>query len=387
MPPLRIVQLTTDGRQLLNDFSSPKPALGTAPQALMQGFAVLPEVEVHVVSCLQQSVHSPAKLAENVWFHSLHVPKIGWLRTGYQGCVRTVRRKLRQLQPDVVHGQGTERDCAWCAVWSGYPNVVTLHGNMSEMARVFGARPGSFAWCAKVLENLTLRRTRGVFCNSQFTENLVRRRARTTWHVPNAVREEFFAPSRRPGSLSPPVLVNIGVITPNKRQLELVELADRLHARGLKFELRFLGHADTGDAYANQFLAAVKADARRSYVSYHGLKLDRELVDGYDHGTALVHFPKVETFGLVVAEALCRGLKVFAARTGGLVDIMQGVESAEHFASDDIAGLETAIARWLRDGALMPGQSAGAVMQERYHPVAVARRHLEIYREVLESPL
>ena len=96
----------------------------------------MPEVEVHVVSCLQQPVHSPEKLADNIFFHCLHVPKIGWLRTGYQGCIRAVRNKLKEIRPDIVHGQGTERDCAISAVFSGFPNVITIHGNMAELARL-----------------------------------------------------------------------------------------------------------------------------------------------------------------------------------------------------------------------------------------------------------
>jgi len=82
---MRIALLTTDGRDLLRDYSAQEPSFGTAPQALMEGFAQLPEVEVHVVSCLQRSVQAPEKLASNIFFHCLHVPKIGWMRTGYQG--------------------------------------------------------------------------------------------------------------------------------------------------------------------------------------------------------------------------------------------------------------------------------------------------------------
>jgi hypothetical protein len=51
------------------------------------------------------------------------------------GCIRATRRRLRTLQPDLVHGQGTERDCALSAIFSGFPNVVTIHGNMAELAR------------------------------------------------------------------------------------------------------------------------------------------------------------------------------------------------------------------------------------------------------------
>src|SRR6185436_2189061 len=105
---MRIALLTTDGREVLRDYTPYAPSFGTALEALMQGFALLPEVEVHVISCLQQHVTSPDKVSDNIWFNPLHVPKTGWLRTGYQGCIRAVRRKLRELTPDIVHGQGTE---------------------------------------------------------------------------------------------------------------------------------------------------------------------------------------------------------------------------------------------------------------------------------------
>src|ERR1700733_13638847 len=102
---MKIGFLTSDARETYPQFGTERPCLGTAPEALLQGFAQLPEVEVHVVSCVRQPVASPQKLADNIWYHGLLVPKIGWLRTGYQGCIRAVRKKLREIQPDIVHGQ------------------------------------------------------------------------------------------------------------------------------------------------------------------------------------------------------------------------------------------------------------------------------------------
>jgi len=150
---MRIALLTSDGREVLKDYGTPAPHFGTAVEALMQGFAPMPEVEVHVVSCVRAKVPAPPKLAPNMFFHSLCVPKIGWMRTGYQGCIRAVRRKLRELQPDLVHGQGTERDCAISAVFSGFPNVVTIHGNMNAIAALHRSPFGSFYWLAARLED------------------------------------------------------------------------------------------------------------------------------------------------------------------------------------------------------------------------------------------
>jgi hypothetical protein len=53
-----------------------------------------------------------------------------------------------------VHGQGTKRDCAISALLSGFPNVVTIRGNMVSVAKVCGARFGSFGWWAAQLDNL-----------------------------------------------------------------------------------------------------------------------------------------------------------------------------------------------------------------------------------------
>ena len=196
---MRIALLTTDGREVWKDYGTPTPHFGTAVEALLQGFARMPEVEVHVVTCARARVNAPPKLAANIFFHSLFVPKLGWLRTGYQGCIRAVRNKLKEIRPDVVHGQGTERDCAICAVFSGFPNVVTIHGNMAELARQFGERVGSYGWLAAKLETFTLKRTDGVLCNSAYTEQLVQPRARRTWRVANALREMFFAAAPAPG--------------------------------------------------------------------------------------------------------------------------------------------------------------------------------------------
>src|SRR5215475_8218997 len=127
---LKIALVTTDNREHYKEYAKSVPYFGTAPEALLQGFAQVPEVEVHVVSCARERMQSPEKLADNIFFHSLIVPKIGWMTTAYQGCIRATRKKLWEIQPAIVHGQGTELDCAMDAVFSGLPNVLTLHGNM-----------------------------------------------------------------------------------------------------------------------------------------------------------------------------------------------------------------------------------------------------------------
>ena len=177
---MKIALLTTDNRQPFRQFDRPEPFFGTAPEALLQGFATLPELEVHVVSCIRQPVNSPEKIAPNIFFHSVVVPKIGWMRTLYQGCVRATRKKLREIQPDIVHGQGTELDCGISAAFSGFPNVLTIHGNMRLIAKVNQARPFSFNWMAARLEDFTLPRTDGIVAITHYTRDAVADRSEWT---------------------------------------------------------------------------------------------------------------------------------------------------------------------------------------------------------------
>ena len=364
---MKIALLTTDNRTMFKDYSTPAPHFGTAPEALMQGFALMPEVEVHLVACSRAKVHSPPKLAPNIFFHSLHVPKIGWMRTGYQGCIRATRKKLKEIRPEIVHGQGTEMDCGISAVFSGWPNVVTIHGNMAELARLFKARLGSFYWLAARLEDFTLKRTTGVFCNSVYTEQLVKPRTPRTWRVPNAIRQQFFVPPAEPTLPGKCTLLNVGLVSRRKRQLELLDVARALREQGLDFEFQFIGQANPSDPYAAAFLDRIKPMEKEGFAHYAGPKPIHELIQAFDASSALVHFPFEEAFGLVAAEALARNLKFFGARLGGLMDIAAGVPDAELFPLDDWQGLTSAIARWIRRG-YPPATGATSIMRARYAP-------------------
>jgi glycosyltransferase involved in cell wall biosynthesis len=381
---LRVALITSDGRLAVNRQKSDAPSFGTAPEALLQGMAQLPEMEVHVLACVQQPMRSIEKLADNIWFHSLHVPKMGWGRTLYQGCIRAVRKKLKEIRPDIVHGQGTERECAVSAVLSGYPNVLTIHGNMRSVARFYDARPGSFYWLAARLEGFALRRTGGVFCNSAYTESLVRSFARRSWRVPNALRLAFLEPPPEKLVKTAADLLNVGALSPHKRQREILAMAGRLWRRGLRFELRFAGTIEPKTDYGSGFARELAAAEKSGYARHLGYLPENELISALNSASALIHASQEESFGLAVAEALARNLKFFGSRTGGVPDIADGVEGAELFAANDWAAMEQAIEQWIKADCPRPA-GAAAVMRQRYHPLVIARRHLEIYREALNN--
>ena len=378
---VRIAIIASDGREALKQYSRLHPDFGTAPDALLQGLACCADIEVHVLSNTQVAMSSPTKLADNIWFHSIVVPRLGWLRTGYQGCIRAVRCKLREIQPDIVHGQGTERDCAISAVFSGFTNVVTVHGNMRLLARVNKTKPLSYGWLAARLETLTIPRASGVVCITRYTQDAVRDLAKRTWLLPNAVNARFFDVTREPDV--PPRILCIGHVTYRKNQNALIWALDNL-SRKHAFKLVFFGLASEQDTYAQEFFRLVKD---RPWCEYAGFTRPEELPAQFRRASA-VALPSLEdNCPMVVLEAMSAGVPAMAAKVGGVPELIEEGQTGLFCDPLDGPSMARGIERLLTDPVLSARLSATAKGDalRRFHPNVIARRHLEIYRELLSK--
>jgi glycosyltransferase involved in cell wall biosynthesis len=377
---MRIVVLTTDNREPHKDYANPQPHFGTAPAALLQGLAMIPEIEVHVVSCIRQPVVSPERIAPNTFFHSLVVPKIGWMKTLFQGCVRAARKKIQEIQPDMVHGQGTEADCSISAIYSGFPNVLTLHGNMRSVARINGDGPFSYNWVAARLEGFVLPRTDGVVCITNYTRNVVKDLARRTWIAPNAVDASFFDVQAAPDLTAPPVGLCVGTICGYKNQNDFIRALDPL-AKEKKIKLVFIGQVIRGD-YGREFLQLVH---ERAWCEHVGFANREQLKARLKAATFLALPTREDNCPMVVLEAMAAGVPVLASKIGGVPDLIESEKTGLFCDPDRPESFREAMEKLLadREFARQLATTAKAEALRRFHPQAVARQHLEIYRQAL----
>ena len=380
---MKIAILTTDNRAAYREYATPTPYFGTAPTALFQGFATLPNLEVHILSCTQQPMTSPPKIAENIWFHSLHVPKFGWLRTGYAGCIHAVRKKLREIQPDIVHAQGTERDCAISAVFQNIPKILTIHGNMRAITKLHRHSPLSFWWIQSQLEAFCLPRFAGVICISKYTQQQVSALAKKTWLLPNATENLFFEP--RPTAIdpsAPPLVLVVANVDRRKNQNDLIRALDPLACR-LRFALKFYGRCGE-DSYGKEFRSLLET---RPWCSWGGMIGRENLREEFARATVLFLPTREDNCPMVVLEAQASGVPVIASNVGGVPDLVE----------DGVTGLLTnpglpssmpiALEKILSDKALARRLSEGGRKQAlaRFHPNVIATKHVEIYRQIISS--
>jgi glycosyltransferase involved in cell wall biosynthesis len=381
---MRIAIVTTDVREFRRDYTGTIATFGTAPTGLLEGLAGITDAEVHVLSCARQPMKSQEKLADNIWFHSLHVPKLGWMRTAYQGCIRATRRKLLQIKPDIVHGQGTELDCALDAVFSGFPNIITIHGNLRLIAQLGGARPFTFMWLAARLERLTLPRSQGVICITRYTRDAVADLAQRTWILPNAVESPFFEVNAQPPSGEVPKILCVGDICARKNQNAFILALDGL-AKKCKFQLVFLGAGRPNDPYLIEFQHLLES---RPWCTRNGF-VGREQLRSHLRQAALLALPSLEdNCPMVVLEAMAAGVPVVAARVGGVPDLIE--ENQTGLFCDPLEGSSISAAmEWVLSNPSAAAEMAGRAKlsaRARFHPEIIARRHMEIYQEVVSRP-
>jgi len=382
---MKIALLTVDNRENERRYDLEGPYFGTAPAALLEGFADLPDLTLHVISCSQKPLSSPEKLAPNIYFHSLHVPKLGWLRTGYFGCIRAVRKKLLELQPDLIHAQGTERDCAMSAVFSPFPKVLTLHGNLRLIERTIGFRFFSACWLQARLEAFVIPFFQGVVCITKYTQAAVRREAQKTWLVPNAVEKMFFtdASSRKSRQfLDPPSILVVANVNIRKNQIALVESLFNL-AKKRRFQLRFFGKCGD-DPYGRRFLNLIR---NFSWCYWGGMVDRRALKAEFNQARALFLPTKEDNCPMVVLEAQASGIPVIASNVGGVPDLVEDGITGLLIDPSNESTMAAALEKILSDDPLVEILAMNGYRQAcaKFHPSIIARRHQEIYREVIAS--
>ena len=378
---MKIAILVPDNRDELRRYSDPGPYFGPAPTALLSGLEAMPDCEIHIVCCVQRPLRSPPKLAGNIHYHSLLVPKWGWLRGAYLGCVRAIRRKLREIKPEIVHGQGTERYCALAAVYSGFQNVLTIHGNMRLIAKINQARPFSFQWLAARLEGWTLPKAGGVICLSTYTQKQVQALARATWVVPNAVDTSFFALPRQP--VYPRQILCVAHIQRRKNQPLLIQALDPL-ATKKDFELVFLGGAEARDACTLEFFRLLR---ERPWCRFEGFADRPALQTALSRATLLVLPSLEDNCPMAVLEAMAAGVPVAAANVGGVPDLITHGADGLLFDPTKEDSIRAAIVELLEDDSrrVKMGANAKAKAAQCFHPQKIAEKHVAIYRHIIAN--
>ena len=356
--------------------------------SLVSGLAKLEDIELHVVS-LVRGLKKDYRLSESgVIFHFLKDPRFSGLATGFQWQKRIIHHCLARIQPDVVHGIGTETSCAYAAVTAGIPNVITLRGIIREMLKHAGWQGLQLTWRIRSwFERYTLQRASHVICISPYVKDVLQAiyDKPEYYSIDNAVDESFFAvyPKSEAGVKN---LLFVGSINPGKGVIDAVRAMVKVAKTIPNAQLSIVG-SPSNHPYYQQVLAFVQSHNLGDSVKFLGWR-DHEELPHLLSRTDLLVFPSyLETFGNVVAESMAAGVPVVAANTSAIPHLVTDGVTGFLVEPGDIVDLENRIITILEDKQLKAnmGRNAKEVALRRWHPNVIAKKTYDVYKRILKS--
>jgi glycosyltransferase involved in cell wall biosynthesis len=157
-----------------------------------------------------------------------------------------------------------------------------------------------------------------------------------------------------PGSAAGDSLLCVAAVTPHKGHDVL--LAALATAADLSWRCACVGSLDRAPAFADRVRRRAWEDALRDRVGFSGPRTGPELDCAYAAADLLVLASRAETYGMVVTEALARGLPVLATDVGGVTEALgqgaNGTRPGLLVPPGDPAALGAALRAWLSDAEL-----------------------------------
>lgn len=152
-------------------------------------------------------------------------------------------------------------------------------------------------------------------------------------------------------------LLCVDAVTPRKDQLTLVEALARVG--DLPWNCVCVGPLDRAPGYVAEVRDRIAGVGMENRVRLAGPLVGRALAAAYDAADLLVHPARTETFGMVVTEALARGLPVLATTGGAVGETLgrapDGSVPGLLVPPGDADALAAALRRWLTEPTLRAG--------------------------------
>ena len=320
------------------------------------------EVEIHwiVMSELVQERRDVSEWGQ--MFHVLPTTQRGRSTTLFREDRRAIGAVLDEIQPDLVHGWGTEDVYGLAAVLSGRPNIVSMQGILSYYA--LKNRMPARSYLQAMLELFILWKAEKVTTESEWGRDVARRRnpfAKVEL-VEYGVQQVFFETKWQPEETKPFALF-VGGISPRKGIQDLVEAfrSPKLSSN----ELVVIGGGE-GEWSENLQKSAPPN------IRWLGRKTAAETAQFMAKAWCLVLPTRADTSPNVVKEAMVVGLPAITTRNGGQASYVRDGEDGYFVECGDVNGVIEKVGKML--GFFAKAKEMGDRGKENFRELFIAKR-------------
>lgn len=386
LSPYPIDRLTTSGLKLT------RPAGGHACSWIInwaEALAKLPEVDLHIITYASRVPFDQSLAYGGYTVHVMRdaIPFTdrGWAglynmdaRTGFKSRIRKLTERLEELQPDLVHGHGTEDAYGLAAVRSGLPSVVSIQGVINDYLRTNPIV--RFKLTAKT-ERQTIENGKYFMCRTHYDKSFVKslNPKAEIIHMPEPMNYCFFEVKRE--SSIPYRILHVGGFHERKG------LEDMLKAFRIildKFPDSCLDVVGSGEISRGKLLREMAQDfGVGEAITWHGFLSAEEIAELHSKAAVFSITSQNENSPNTLAEALCAGTPSVAYDVGGISSMFEDGKSGYLVQRGDVEDLGRRIIELFDSPELRKSFSEKARLEGQLnHPSKVAKLSLKAYTEI-----
>jgi glycosyltransferase involved in cell wall biosynthesis len=377
----------------LSYFQGKVPVLHPAPWLTAQAplLAINPEIELHIINFGKHYQVDQQFEEDNIHFHFLKVPSVPRVALLYQVDRFRALQVIHQIQPDLVHGFGSESSYGYIAASSGYPSLIMIQGVLRRMVHALGF--GTLVYHPELMiplwfEDMTVRRGRHFVCETQFAATFVSERnpSAKIFHIKTPVRSEFFAVKKNSSLDFQPNLLFVGSIIPAKGIEILLRAFGQVVRSIANAKLHVIGTGQS-EYIQHTLMSLINREGISQQVVFYGYQTAVEVAALMSRVSVLVLPTFMDTSPNVIAEALVAGVPVIASDVGGIPEMLEGGSLGTLVEPGSVGALADAILSVLKN----PNRTVEQVTQARekarqeYGLETQAVKLINVYKEIVSG--
>lgn len=294
--------------------------------------------------------------------------------------VGRIRRAIRSVSPDIVHGQSPVGSVA--GIKNGMTTVHTIHG--LPFAEVRLAKTAFRALALRLEGHLARRAVSGadhVVATSDYGLRQFAAPRGRVHKIANPVEDDFFGIEDRDEGHK---LLYAGGIRVVKNTLGLIRAFDRILQQRGDAELIVCGKGSERE-YEAQVGGYLESRELRDSVRIMGLVSQDELIKQFSTCSAVCLFSEQEGSPTLIAQAMCAGKPVVASRAGGIPELVSEGETGFTVDCGDEASFAARAIELLNAPSLRRSMGARAreIAEHRFRKEVVAEQTKSVYAQAL----
>jgi len=239
-------------------------------------------------------------------------------------------------------------------VASPAPEVLVPHANRLRLVALVHMPLGHTDDAAREREGAVLTAARSVVTTSAWARRVLLNLYSLPGDRVHVAEPGADAAELAAGTASAGALLSVAAVIRGKGHDVLLDALAMLP--GLRWHCLCVGSLERDSAFAEGLRRRALDDGIDGRVRFSGTQTETDLARSYGAADVLVLPSRGETYGMVVTEALARGLPVIAAEVGGVPEALghgaDGTRPGLLVAPDDPPALRDALRAWLEDADL-----------------------------------